>query len=69
MPSPARTTQNARPNSLGQEAKQDMSFQKRWLPILLGGLFVVAMVWASVALSMPEVLFPETTAILCGAWI
>ncbi|MCH4053947.1 MAG: hypothetical protein LKG38_00835 [Atopobiaceae bacterium] len=46
-----------------------MSFQKRWLPILLGGLFVVAMVWASVALSMPEVLFPETTAILCGAWI
>ncbi|MCR5392788.1 MAG: hypothetical protein K6E65_05725 [Olsenella sp.] len=46
-----------------------MSFQKRWLPILLAGLFVVAMVGASVLTGSPEVLFPEMTAILCGAWI
>ncbi|SES71301.1 hypothetical protein SAMN05216348_10243 [Olsenella sp. KH3B4] len=46
-----------------------MSFQKRWLPILLAGVFVVAMVGASVLTGSPEVLFPEMTAILCGAWI
>lgn len=46
-----------------------MSFQKRWLPILLAGIFVVAMVGASVLVGSPEVLFPEMTAILCGAWI
>lgn len=46
-----------------------MSFQKRWLPILLAGIFVVAMVGASVLIGSPEVLFPEMTAILCGAWI
>ncbi len=45
-----------------------MSFQKRWLPILLAGIFVVAMVGASVLIGSPEVLFPEMTAILCGAW-
>lgn len=46
-----------------------MSFQKRWLPILLAGIFVVAMVDVSVLAGSPEVLFPEMTAILCGAWI
>ena len=34
-----------------------MSFQKRWLPILLAGIFVVAMVGASVLIGSPEVLF------------
>lgn len=46
-----------------------MSLRRRWLPILLAGVFVVAMVAAAGALRCPEVLFPETAAILCGAWI
>ncbi len=46
-----------------------MSFRRRWFPILLSGIFVVAMVTTSDALGCPEVLFPEMTAILCGAWI
>ena len=44
-----------------------MSFQKRWLPTRLAGIFVVAMVGASVLAGSPEILFPEMTAILCGA--
>ena len=46
-----------------------MSLRRRWLPILLAGVFVMAMVAAAGALRCPEVLFPETAAILCGAWI
>lgn len=46
-----------------------MSLQERWLPVLLSGVLVVAMVWMADALACPEVLFPETTAILCGAWM
>lgn len=46
-----------------------MSLRRRWLPILLAGVFVVVMVALSGILRCPEVLFPETAAILCGAWI
>lgn len=46
-----------------------MSLRARWLPILLSGAFLVAMVAASQAIPCEEVLFPETAAILCGAWI
>ena len=44
-----------------------MSLRRRWLPILLAGAFVVAMVAAAGALRCPEALFPETAALLCGA--
>ena len=46
-----------------------LSLRRRWLPILLSGLFVVLMVAASDLLGSTEVLFPEMTAILCGAWM
>lgn len=46
-----------------------MTIRERWLPIALAGVFVVAMVACSEFFSSPEVLFPEMTAILCGAWI
>lgn len=46
-----------------------MSIRSRWLPILLSGALVVAMVALADAFACQELLFPETTAILCGAWI
>lgn len=46
-----------------------MSLRRRWLPILLAGLFVWAMVAAAALTGYGELLFPETAAILCGAWI
>ena len=46
-----------------------MSLRRRWLPILLAGCFVVAMVAVATVSGCTEILFPEMTAILCGAWI
>lgn len=46
-----------------------MTIRQRWFPILLSGLFVVAMVAVSDIAGSSEILFPETTAILCGAWM
>lgn len=46
-----------------------MTIQDRWLPILLSGVFVVLMCVAASAIGCDELLFPETCAILCGAWM
>lgn len=46
-----------------------MTLRQRWLPILLSGIFVVAMAAVSDIASCSEILFPEITAIVCGAWI
>lgn len=46
-----------------------MTLRQRWLPILLSGIFVVAMAAVSDITSCSEILFPEITAIVCGAWI
>lgn len=46
-----------------------MSLRARWLPILLSGVFVVCMCRAQTASGIDELLFPETAAILCGAWM
>lgn len=46
-----------------------MSFRRRWLPIVLAGLFIWAMVTAAAVSDTWELLFPEAAAILCGAWI
>lgn len=46
-----------------------MTARDRWLPILLSGIFVVIMCALAQALSCDEILFPETCAILCGAWM
>ena len=44
-----------------------MTLRQRWLPILLGGIFAVAMAAVSDSTSCPEILFPEIAAIVCGA--
>lgn len=46
-----------------------MTLRQRWLPIVLSGAFVVAMAAVSDITSCSEILFPEITAIVCGAWI
>lgn len=52
-----------------RESMASMTLRQRWLPILLSGIFVVAMAAVSDIASCPEILFPEITAIVCGAWI
>lgn len=46
-----------------------MSIRERWLPICLAGAFVCLMALASQLTGCDEILFPETAAILCGAWV
>lgn len=46
-----------------------MSLRARWLPILLSGILVVCMCAAAELSGIDELLFPETAAILCGAWM
>lgn len=46
-----------------------MTARDRRLPILLSGIFVMAMCALAKVLACEEILFPETCAILCGAWM
>lgn len=46
-----------------------MTLRERWLPIVLAGVFVTCMCGAAWSTGLDELLFPETAAILCGAWI
>lgn len=46
-----------------------MTLRERWLPIVLAGAFVVCMCAVAWGTGLSEVLFPETAAILCGAWM
>lgn len=46
-----------------------MSLRTRWLPIALSGVFIVCMCAAAGVSGIDETLFPETAAILCGAWM
>jgi hypothetical protein len=48
---------------------QGVSIHSRWKPILFSWIFLTAMVAVSDAMHLPELLFPEMCAILCGAWI
>lgn len=46
-----------------------LSIKKRWLPILLSMLFVMSMVNMATFAHNAEFLFPEASALVCGAWI
>lgn len=46
-----------------------MTIRNRWLPILLSGIFVTLMCACATLTNCEEILFPETCAILCGAWM
>ena len=51
------------------ERQQKLTFQSRWMPIILAGTAAVFMVFLAEILHSSEILFPEMCAILCGAWI
>lgn len=46
-----------------------MSIRTRWLPLTLAACLVLVMAAAAQATGCAEVLFPETAALLCGAWV
>lgn len=46
-----------------------MDLRSRWLPAALAAGFVLLMAGAARLTGCAEVLFPETAALLCGAWL